>query len=311
MRFSGLELAPAREHCGADLVLDRVRLQLPLPLNLPRLARPRRDRAAIEQGNAELTDDRPGKLHVAARLDIEPPADRSGDAELGRQFAVGDLDLKQGRVCGAARRLDAGVLAVRQLQGLFETHGGHGIDRCRRDETGGFRSGRLPVDRLAAGKTGDGGELLRFGNRMAGLRQRKIGPGHVAECMAFGNDPGLLADKHGIVAVDILQFAVSQDVQVGGCGIHDGLLLLRAQSFACAVDQMPALADGVCGAPAIEKILRDLQSVALGRALVLAAGEIAEIRVASRLLVVAKIGDRADFREKPRLRLRQLLPGGA
>ena len=167
--FGGVKQAPSRRNSGAHAFARRVRLQLPLPENFPRLPHFRGGCATVEKRHRHLSSNTPGGLPVPGRQRVEPPLDGCGDANFWKEIALRDLDGRLGRVGLMQRRQNGGVRAQRNGCRRFQSGQRNMIERGGRDERHRLGTSQLPIDCRAFGKpcSGDGALDGRVGNAHA------------------------------------------------------------------------------------------------------------------------------------------------
>ena len=154
--------------------------------------------------------------------------------------------------------LSAILSAASTLRGTSLSRGRPGANLTRLD------ADHLTILRHAGAKVSLREARLRAGGRKAGLRLRHVGARHLAHIEAVVGLAQLLVDHFHVVALEIENGRVAQDVHVGGSGIEQRVLFAVRERLSGAQNRTFGLLDRILGAKPVEQILVDLQTDAAG-----------------------------------------------
>ena len=156
------------------------------------------------------------------------------------------------------RGLDGRMLVEGDLQGRVDVARAQAVERPAGSQLARLHADDLAVDRDTGAQVGFGKAGLGAGSGKARLGLGDVRPGHFADVEAVAGLPELLLDHLDVVALQVENGGVAQDVHIGRGAVEQNVLLGGAQGFPGTEDGGFRRPDPVRGPVAVEERLIDL-----------------------------------------------------
>jgi hypothetical protein len=268
---------------------------------------------ALVDRDGDRADDGGVEELVAPDLGIVALGQRALEADGREQLALRDLDLEFGRVDPVQRRVDGRMLVLRERKGRLDGARHEAVDRLARREFAWLDADHLTEARNGGAQVGLGQAHLRASPGKPGLGLRDVRARDLADVEAVAGLAELLLQNLDVVALQVQDRRVAQNVHVGRGAVEEDVLLRVAQVLPGADRLRFGLADPIAGAAAIEDVLVELQAdaagVGCGLADVVACASLSREDGAG--VVDAGVGRRANAGSIARLGPRHVLVRGA
>jgi hypothetical protein len=186
--------------------------------------------------------------------------DRAGDTQLGSKGALLDLHLQLGHIDSVLARLDGWMFVKASLQSSIDIARRQTVQRTPRRQLGRFDTNDLAIgsNTVAQGRLGQAGLGPR--GRETGFSLGNVRPGDLADVEPILGLTQLLIDDLDVVALQVENGRVPQNVHIGRRGVEQDALLGAVQGFPRTENGGFRRTDPVLGPKPIENCLIELNA---------------------------------------------------
>src|SRR5829696_2950538 len=251
----GFELAPGRYNCRTHLVAGHLRLDAPLADRLLGLANTGVDLAALIYGYGQAGHGGGGERLSAWDLRVKALGHAARNPEGREQLAFRDFDLKLGHIDGVKGGENRRVLPKPNVDGHIDRARQQAIEGPPRRELARLDPDHLSEQRHAGAQVRFGKADLRLPGGKPCLSLRHVRARHLADIEAVAGLAELLLDNLHVVALEVEDGRVAQDIHVGLSAVEQHGLLSVAEGLTGAENLRLRLPGRVHRAIAVEQRL--------------------------------------------------------